>query len=335
MSVVVGAGAGAGGRLANDGVAPVWLVDWSDSEHEDFCWAWERTGIETRVLRGRPLGPLVGAPWHRLKSYPTYISLALRGARQAAGGALVAWQPLAGAIAGVVRRPGTRLVVLNPVLESQWNVRRALAVKGYARSDLVVFYTRQGLESAAALGLARSQLRFVPLGVRPRRAEPAPPGNYFLAAGRDSRDWKTLAEAASGLDMEVVVSGPAALHEPGPLRVGPQVSGEPFFALLEGAAAIVLPFSRTDRSVGQISMLAAMSVGKPIVATRSAGVEDYVTEETGIVVPPSDAPALRRALMELSDPTVASELGRSALRAARTHFSLERFVREVDDACRE
>jgi glycosyltransferase involved in cell wall biosynthesis len=335
MSLVVGAGARSDRRQESDGDAPVWLVDWSDSEHEDFCWAWERAGIETRVLRGRPLGPLVGAPWHRLSSYPTYLSLALRGAREAAQGALVAWQPLAGALAGALRRRGTRLVVLNPVLESQWSVRQALALKGYARSDLIVFYTRQGLEAAAALGLPRSRLRFVRLGVRPRRAEAAPPGSYFLAAGRDSRDWNTLAQAANGLDMEVVVTGPAALREPGPLRVGPQVSGEPFFALLEGAAAIVLPFSRTDRSVGLISMLAAMSVGKPIVATRSAGVEDYVTEETGIVVPPGDASALRRALIELSEPTVAHELGQSALEAARTHFSLERFVREVDHACRE
>jgi glycosyltransferase involved in cell wall biosynthesis len=314
---------------------PVWLVDWSDSEDEDFHWAWERAGIGTRVLRSRPLGPMVGARWHQLRSYPTYFSLALRGIRHAGDGALVAWQPLAGAIAGALRRRRNRLVVLNPVLKPHSSARQALALKGYSRSDRVLFYTRQGLEAAVALGLPRARLRFVPLGVRPRRSEPAPPGEYFLAAGRDSRDWNTLAEAAKGVDLEVVVTGPAALREPGPLRVGPQVSGDAFFALLEGAAAVVLPFSRTDRAVGQISMLAAMSVGKPIVATQSAGVEDYVTEETGIVVPHGDASALRRALLELSDPAVAFQLGRSALEAARTSFSLERFVREVDYSCRE
>jgi hypothetical protein len=318
-----------------DGEAPLWLVDWSDSEDEDFRWAWQRAGLTARVLRSPPLGPHVGERWHRLHSYPTYLWLAGRGLRYAGDGALVAWQPLVGALAGMLPRRRPRLIVLNPVLTGSGRARQGLALRGFARSDCILFYTRPGLEAAAALGLPRHRLRFVPLGVRARREEPAPPGQYFLATGRDSRDWATLAEAATGLDFEVIVTGPASLPNPGPLRLGPQVSGEPFFALLEGAAAIVLPFSRTDRAVGQLSMLAAMSVGKPIVATQSAGVEDYVTEETGIVVPAGDAAALRGALLQLSDPALALDMGRSALEAARTKFSLERFVREVDYACRE
>jgi glycosyltransferase involved in cell wall biosynthesis len=313
--------------------APLWLVDWSDSEDEDFRWAWKRAGVKTRVLRGTPLGPMVGERWHELHSYPTYLSLAVRGLRQAGDGALVAWQPLVGALAGLLSRRTRRIVVLNPVLHSHPSVRQALALRGYGRVDRLLFYTRPGLETAAALGLPRTRLHFVPLGVRPRVDEPKPPGEYFLAAGRDSRDWSTLAEAAEGLGVEVVVTGPATLPNGGRLRLAPQVSGEPFFALLEGAAAIVLPFSRTDRPIGQLSMLAAMSVGRPIVATQSPGVEDYVTRETGIIVPPADSKALRAALLELSDPAAALEMGRSALQAARTKFSLERFVREVDEIC--
>jgi glycosyltransferase involved in cell wall biosynthesis len=313
--------------------APLWLVDWSDSEDEDFRWAWERAGVKTRVLRGRPLGPLVGERWHEIHSYSTYLSLAVRGLRHAGDAALVAWQPLVGAVAGLLRRRVPHLVVLNPVLHGGAGTRQALALKGYSQADRLLFYTRPGLEVAAALGLPRSRLRFVPLGVRARVDEPKPPGQYFLAAGRDSRDWSTLAEAAKGLDVEVVVTGPAMLPNGGTLRLAPQVSGEPFFALLEGAAAIVLPFSRTDRPVGQLSMLAAMSVGRPIVATQSAGVEDYVTKETGVVVPAGDPTALRAALREFADPAAALEMGRSALKAAQTRFSLERFVTEVDDAC--
>jgi glycosyltransferase involved in cell wall biosynthesis len=314
----------------------MWLADWSDSEDADFRWAWDRAGIETRVLRSRPLGRTVGTRTHRLRSWPVYSSLAVRGLRQAGDGALVAWQPLVGAVAGLLRRGSApRLVALNPVLvdRARSSALQRVTLQGYARCDRVLFFTRPGLETAAALGLPRSRLRFVLFGVRPRREQPSPPGHYFLGAGRDSRDWTTLAEAAKDLDREVVITGPASLPEPGPLRLGPQVSGEPFFALLEGSAAIVLPFSRTDRSIGLLSILAAMSVGRPIVATQSAGVEDYVTEETGIVVPAGDAAALRRALLELSDPATASEMGRSALEAARTKFSLERFVREVDHAC--
>jgi glycosyltransferase involved in cell wall biosynthesis len=315
----------------------LWLADWSDSEDADFRWAWNQAGIETRVLRSRPLGPSVGTRTHRLRSWPAYLSLALRGLHRAGDGAVVAWQPLVGALAGLLRRGSApRLLVLNPILTAvaRGGALQRAALKGYSRCDRLLFYTRPGLETAVALGLPRSAVRFVPLGVRSRREEPAPPGDYFLGVGRDSRDWGTLAEAAVDLDMEVVVIGPASLPEAGPLRLGPQVSGEPFFALLEGAAAIVLPFARTDRPLGHLSMLAAMSVGRPIVVTRTPGVEDYVTEEIGTIVAPQDPRALRSALQEMSDPTVAAEKGRAALAAARTNFSLERFVREVDEEAR-
>jgi glycosyltransferase involved in cell wall biosynthesis len=312
---------------------PMWLADWSESEEADFRWAWDRAGIETRVLRSRPLGPTVGTRAHRLRSWPAYLSLALRGLHHAGDGAIVAWQPLVGAVAGMLRRRSApRIVVLSPILveRARTSALQRVALKGYARCDRLLFYTRHGLETAAELGLSRSALRFVPLGVRPRRDEPLPPGDYLLAVGRDSRDWATLAEAAEGLEMDVVVIGPASLPEGAQLRLQPQVSGDAFFALLDGAAAIVLPFARTDRPIGHLSMLAAMSVGRPVVATQSPGVEDYISEDIGSVVPPRDPRALRDALQELSDPTLAAEKGRAALIAARTAFSLERFVREVD-----
>jgi glycosyltransferase involved in cell wall biosynthesis len=64
------------------------------------------------------------------------------------------------------------------------------------------------------------------------------------------------------------------------------------------------------------------------------GTEDYVTPETGILVPPRDPAALRRAILALRDPEVARTMGAAALTAARTTFSLERFVREIDAEAR-
>ena len=56
--------------------APLWLVDWSDSEDDDFRAAWQAAGVEARVLRVPPLGPTVGTRGHRLRSWPSYGWLA-------------------------------------------------------------------------------------------------------------------------------------------------------------------------------------------------------------------------------------------------------------------
>jgi glycosyltransferase involved in cell wall biosynthesis len=48
-----------------------------------------------------------------------------------------------------------------------------------------------------------------------------------------------------------------------------------------------------------VSVAEAMACGKPVVVTRSGGPEDYVTEESGIIVPPGDPAALATAMQQL------------------------------------
>jgi glycosyltransferase involved in cell wall biosynthesis len=313
---------------------PLWLADWSDSEDDDFRTAFRLTGLEARVLRSAPLGPTVGTRLHRVRSWPAYTALALRGLRQSNRAPLIAWQPLAGALAGFLRRGSSPpIVALNPMLESRpESLRQRLALAGLRRVERVLFFSRGGLAAATTLGLERQQVGFVPLGVRARRSRPAPPGRHLIAAGREERDWVTLARAADGLDVEVHVLGPKSV--PKPLRLLPQVGRERFLELVEEAAALVVPLLRADRTAGQLAVLDAMSVGRAVVATRAQGTEDYVTPEVGFLVPPGDAESLRDALMRVSAPDVATAMGTAALEATRGPLSLERFVREIDAEAR-
>lgn len=48
-----------------------------------------------------------------------------------------------------------------------------------------------------------------------------------------------------------------------------------------------------------VSVAEGMACGKPVVATRSGGPEDYVTEESGILIQPGDADALAAAMQQL------------------------------------
>lgn len=316
--------------------SPLWLVDWSDSEHEDFLWACEAAGVEARVLRGAALGTSVGQRLHRLRSWPTYASLALRGLREADGAPLIAWQPIVGALAGLMRRRGrSRLVVLNPLIDATTpTLRRQIMLRGLARADRVLFFSAGALEDGVGLGLQRQGLRFIPLGVRTTGTWSPPTGDYFLAVGREERDWATLAKAAEGLDCEVRVVGPADLPESGLLKLLPQLERRQLLELMEGARAIVVPLSPAARPAGQLTVLDGISVGRAVVTMRVPGVEDYINPETGILVPPGDALALRDALSRLSNPTLAEQMGRAALAAAQHAFSLERFVAEVDGEAR-
>lgn len=323
----------AGSRAA----PPLWVVDWSNSEQSDFEAACAAADVQAAVLRGRPLGPLVGTRFHRLWSWPTYLSLAIRGLRAAAGSTpVVAWQPIAGSIAALLRRRHKPpLVILNPLIDpAAATLRERLVLAGARRADRVLFFSSAALDAAADLGLDRSHLRFVTLGVRATPKWSAPRAGYLLAVGREQRDWATLAKASEAVSCEIRVIGPAALAEPGNLNVLPQTGRAQMLALMEDALAVVVPLARATRAAGQLTVLDAMSVGRAVVATRTHGTVDYVTEKTGVLVDPGDAPSLAKALVRISEPAVAEKLGRAALEAARGPFSLQRFVAAVDAEAR-
>ena len=314
----------------------LWLADWSDSEDDDFRRAWREAGLSPRVVRSKPLGTTVGSGLHRLRSYPAYAGLAWNGLRQAANAPVVAWQPLAGALVGVLRR-GERppLVVLNPLFDPDGAAPvQAMIRRGVSRADRVVMFSRRAVDAAATLGIPANRLDFVPLGVRPRRTSPAPPGDYVVAVGRDGRDWATLAAAAKEVPTEIVVVGPGPDQAPG-LPVRPPMPRAELLDFLAGAAAVVVPLLRPDRTSGQLAVLDAMSVGRAVVATRTQGTEDYVTDETGRLVPPGDPEALAAALMEVTAPGTAGAMGQAALAAVDGPFSLLRFVTDIDRIANE
>jgi hypothetical protein len=71
--------------------------------------------------------------------------------------------------------------------------------------------------------------------------------------------------------------------------------------------------------------LEAMARGKPVVGTRVGGVPDVVVDgNTGLLVPPEDAPALAESILKiLQDDALAETLGRTAFQRYTDHFSAQ------------
>jgi glycosyltransferase involved in cell wall biosynthesis len=75
----------------------------------------------------------------------------------------------------------------------------------------------------------------------------------------------------------------------------------------------------------QYSLLEAMAMGKPVVATPAGVAPDVVLDhETGLLVPLADAPAIATAVTELlDDPALAARLGARARELMAQQFSVE------------
>jgi glycosyltransferase involved in cell wall biosynthesis len=122
----------------------------------------------------------------------------------------------------------------------------------------------------------------------------------------------------------------------------------PYYQL---ADVVVLPTVERERlDIGDVilnvrsgegfprTVLEAMYLGKPVVATTVAGTpEQILHEETGLLVPPSDPVALANAIIRLlqAPASVRQAMGQKAALRVRERFTTERMVRDTIALYRE
>lgn len=106
---------------------------------------------------------------------------------------------------------------------------------------------------------------------------------------------------------------------PPPVFAG--VTDKPLAAL---AALTVVALPSRSEGLPQ-SLLEAMALGRPVVATRIASLPEVLDEgNAGLLVPPDDPEALGAAIRRLlNDPQLASRLGTAARRRVKEHYALE------------
>jgi glycosyltransferase involved in cell wall biosynthesis len=172
----------------------------------------------------------------------------------------------------------------------------------------------------SALGLGATDVRVIPSGVDlpsevGKEASPA----EVLYAGRLSpeKGVDELVAATHGMNLVVAGDGPLRAHVPGALGFVPHDDLQRLYAR---AAVVACPSRREGFGV---ACLEAMAHGRPVVATDVGGLRDLVVDgETGVVVPPRDPAALRRALERLlSDAALRRRLGAAGRERARERFS--------------
>lgn len=138
----------------------------------------------------------------------------------------------------------------------------------------------------------------------------------FFAGGNSLRDYETLASAATGLDGEFIVATSNVVRDvPTNMKLAP-VSHEDFFRDMMGSDVVILPLLPVKgRSVGQQTYLNALALGKPLIVTDCIGVRDHLTAGVhALIVPPSDAAALRSAIEWMLAP--ANRTARDAMARA-------------------
>lgn len=222
------------------------------------------------------------------------------------------------------------------------------------RADRIIVATPPMLANSAALLPHADKCRIVPYGIDPDRYAPTPQrlaraaeiraGHerpLVLFAGRlvYYKGVDVLVKAMPDFDGDVVLLGQGPLEAElrglaGSLGVAdrltivPPVDDEEFTAYLHAAEVFCLPSVARSEAFG-IVQLEAHACGTPVVSTDLPTGVPWVNRdgETGLIVPPGDAPALGAALRTLlADDGLRERLGSQARTRAVTTFGVQAMV---------
>lgn len=218
--------------------------------------------------------------------------------------------PLAALVALRKRLSGSKL----PLVAWTFNVN---ALHGGVRGELarfalsavdrfIVHSTAEVASYEAWLKLPPGRAQFVPLQQVLRDIEFAEETRspFVLAMGSANRDYATFARAMAIAGVRgVVVAEPHALEGvtfPPNVEVRTGLSHQACNALVQEARVLVVPVASESTASGQVALLTGMMYGRPVIATRCAGTEDYVRDgDDGMLVPRGDADAMAECLLTL------------------------------------
>ncbi len=164
---------------------------------------------------------------------------------------------------------------------------------------------------------------------------------YILSAGRTGRDYAALAEAARGLSFRFVVvadeKSARGIDFPANIELRANIGYEEYIALLKQCSLVVVPLKRLVKSTGQVVILEAMALGKPVIATNTVGTRDYIQDDVnGMLVPPESPDALRGAIRRLkTDTALQDRISRNGLSFVNEHCTFEKYVTTVLSAAAE
>lgn len=233
--------------------------------------------------------------------------------------------------------PGTQLIATTQSYLSDAQV---------AHLARVIIYSRK--EVALRDPAVQAKYVFVPLpadgdyrGLEPG-GEPASQEGYVFSGGGAGRDFATLIDAVRGTEipLRIVTFSPESLGYDAPLpdncTVEWRMPPRQFLERVAAARFVVVPLIRGEHPHGHTTVVQALRLGKPVITTNNASVDDYIRNgEEGLLVEPGDVAGYREALLRLQNDEALFAHCQARAQQRGRDLTYARFAEQVRDICHE
>lgn len=258
---------------------------------------------------------------------------------------LACFEPGAVALLALRRLAGFRapVAVVESGLTENWKLRERLLDFVVPRADAIYPLGSNQVEYIHRRWHTGADVRFIHQHVDAEFYRPgaAVPDGPVLSVGEDhGRDFPTLLAAFAGLDATLLLKSSLVAADDAPPNVQvvrQRLDAHAYRGLFQQAPFVVVPLHPMLTASGIGTVLEAMALGKALIVSDSPGIRDYVAhDETALVVPCGDAPALREAIQRLLDePDTRARLGAAARRFIEQHCTYAAHVAKLAAALRD
>lgn len=132
---------------------------------------------------------------------------------------------------------------------------------------------------------AKNSFEFIPISAEQFWFQKVKSGlneSYIFVGGGEKRDFKSIIEIASRLDLKIIIVTFSRNNMKGIERIPSnceiiyKLSNQEYIDMIGNSLFVVIPLVKTTKSAGQTTLVQAICQGKAIVVTDNPGVKDYI-----------------------------------------------------------
>ncbi len=240
------------------------------------------------------------------------------------------------AMLGTGKRPHVATEILLDEMQPNrlaWRIKRRLRSFAFRNtSKMIVFSNGERALYSRQLQLPIERIHFVPFHTNIQQPRFTRLGAYGFAAGRSLRDYETFFAAVEKLDFPFIVvadrASVAHLNKPSNVELHCDIPRARYLELLENARFVVVPLKADYRSTGQVVVLEASSLGKPVIASDVVGIRDYISHGVdGLLVAPGNPDALMASIhILMADDAICHKLAAAAMQRVEADHTFSAFA---------
>ena len=201
---------------------------------------------------------------------------------------------------------------------------RFVVKSGYIKR-FIVFSKSEQEYYAELFGISRENFVVETLGIQDVYGivgSRIPEEKYFLAAGRSNRDYDFLRNAWQNKDKIKIVCDTCKETDTECIKYLKNCYHKEFVQELSNCYAVIVPLQDEKISSGQLVILQAMMLKKPVIVTKNDTVTDYVEDGIDGFIINKDAESLSWAIEQVKDSKIYDTIVKNARKSFEDKFSL-------------